>query len=224
VRILIVAATRPEVAPLIAALERPADTDRMIRGTAGPHEVDLLLTGVGMVATAVWCSRALTSDSYDAALNLGICGSFSSALPPPTVVNIVRDSCPELGAEDGSRFLSMEELGFAEPDAFPYSAGRIESTPPALPGLAELPAVTGITVNTVHGDETSIASVVARVAPDIESMEGAAFLYACRVANVPCAQVRAVSNRVERRNRAAWDIGGAIRELGVCTRRLLELP
>ena len=39
-------------------------------------------------------------------------------------------------------------------------------------------------------------------------MEGAAFMYACLIAGVPFAQVRAVSNRVERRNRAAWDLAG----------------
>jgi futalosine hydrolase len=65
-------------------------------------------------------------------------------------------------------------------------------------------------VNTVHGNPASISAVVERCRPDIESMEGAAFMYACRVAGVPFAQVRAVSNRVEQRNRAAWDLPGAI--------------
>ena len=57
---------------------------------------------------------------------------------------------------------------------------------------------------------------------DFESMEGAAFMYACRVAGVPFAQVRAVSNRVERRNRAGWDLVGAVQRLGRVSRRLLE--
>src|SRR5258708_13203839 len=36
------------------------------------HQVDVLITGVGMVATAAWCSRALAQSSYDLALNLGV--------------------------------------------------------------------------------------------------------------------------------------------------------
>jgi futalosine hydrolase len=47
----------------------------------------------------------------------------------------------------------------------------------------------------------------------VESMEGAAFLYCCLTAGVRCAQVRAVSNRVERRNRAAWNLPLAIQAL-----------
>ena len=78
----------------------------------------------------------------------------------------------------------------------------------------------GITVNTVHGRECSIADVVARVVPQVESMEGAAFMYACLIHEVPFAQVRAVSNRVERRNRDAWKIVDAVDAL---CRTALEL-
>jgi len=58
----------------------------------------------------------------------------------------------------------------------------------------------------VHGNEDSIAAIRRRQKPQIESMEGAAFMYACIIHKVPFAQVRAVSNVVERRNRAAWNI------------------
>ena len=45
-------------------------------------------------------------------------------------------------------------------------------------------------------------------------MEGAAFMYACLMHGVPFAQIRAVSNVVERRNRAAWKVQEAIDALG----------
>ena len=223
-RVLVVAATRLEVAPLISAVALPVERDRMVSGLFGAHQVDVLLTGVGMVATAVWCARVLATEHYDVALNLGICGSFNPALPPPTVVHVTHDMFSELGVEDGPRFLTLQELGLLEPNAFPFSNGRLENDAPpsSLPTLLELPVAGGITVNTAHGEEVSIAGIVARCAPDVESMEGAAFMYACRVAGVPFAQVRAVSNRVERRNRASWDLVGAVQRLGRVSRRLLE--
>ena len=61
----------------------------------------MLTTGVGMVATAAWCSRALALTRYDLALNVGVCGSFDPALAPGSVVHVVRDRIAELGAEDG---------------------------------------------------------------------------------------------------------------------------
>ena len=45
-------------------------------------------------------------------------------------------------------------------------------------------------------------------------MEGAAFMHSSLIAGVPFAQVRAVSNAVERRNRGAWKLDQAIGALG----------
>src|SRR5262249_3588911 len=94
-------------------------------------------------------------------------------------------------------------------------------TPPVNPEIAALPVVRGITVNTVHGRETSIADVVARCAPQVESMEGAAFMYAASISGVPFAQIRAVSNLVERRNRDAWKMQEAIHNLGNAALQIL---
>ena len=203
-RILLVSATDAEIAPFLGALR-----------DASPHDIEVLTTGVGMVATAVWCARALSRTHYDVALNLGVCGSFDPALTPGAVVHVVADYMPELGAEDGEAFLTIQQLGLLGDDEFPYRGKQIvNGTPPQSSALQRLPVVTGITVNTVHGDPRSIAAVTSRFAPQVESMEGAAFMYACRVSDVPYAQVRAVSNMVERRNREAWKIGDALRNLG----------
>jgi futalosine hydrolase len=222
-RFLVAAATRAEVEPLVSQLASPVAHNRVLSGIAGTHKVDILLTGIGMVAAAVWCTRALAIGGYDLALNLGVCGSFNPAFQPGSVVHVTSDRIAELGVEDGSAFRSLEEIGLLKPDEFPLTGGRlVNDAPPPLPGLRELPAVSGITVNTVHGDEPSIAAVVERCGPDVESMEGAGFMYACLAAGIPFAQVRAVSNRVERRNRDAWDLPGAIAALGRTARHLLD--
>jgi futalosine hydrolase len=202
-RILIVAAT---------ALEVP----RLASGPRGPHQIDLLVTGVGMVATAAATARAIAGSSYDAALNFGVCGSFDPSLDVGTVVHVTRDELSELGVEDGERFVSMEELGLVTRCAIDNTA------PPSNSALQALPAVRGITVNTVHGHPPSIAAVVARLNPQVESMEGAAFAYACSISGLPYAQVRAVSNRVERRNRDAWRMDLAIRRLNETALTILD--
>jgi futalosine hydrolase len=48
---------------------------------------------------------------------------------------------------------------------------------------------------------------------EIESMEGAAFLFACNQTKVSCRQIRAVSNYVEKRDRSKWNIPLAITNL-----------
>jgi len=201
---LVVTATAAEIAPVEAALQARRD-------------VDLLVTGVGMVATAAGCARRLAQGRYEFALNLGLCGSFDSSLTPGVVVHVVSDRLSELGAEDGDAFVPIESLSLP-------SDHVVENVrPPASVALAWLPKVSGITVNTVHGDATTIAAVVSRCRPQVESMEGAAFMYACRQAGVPFAQVRAVSNMVERRNRANWRIPEALEALAAAARAILQL-
>jgi futalosine hydrolase len=176
-----------------------------------------------MVATAVWCSRALALRRYDLVLNVGICGSFDPALPPGTVVHVVSDRMPELGAEDGDKFLTVHELNLLGRDEFPFRGELLTNpAPPPIPALVALPAREGITVNTVHGSARSIARIVRHYAPAVESMEGAAFMYVCLAAGLPFAQVRAVSNIVERRNRRAWRIEEAVRALGATTLAIVE--
>ena len=197
----------------------------MQAGTFGAHRVDVLTTGVGMVATATWCSRALVETPYDAAFNFGVCGSFDPQLPPGTVVHVTSDRLAELGAEDDERFLTVQELGLVAADEFPYRGGMlVNRRPPANTALRALPQVSAVTVNTVHGSVRSIAAVSGRFAPQVESMEGAAFMYACLVHGVPLAQVRAVSNVVEKRNRGAWQLELAIAKLGAAAAGILERP
>lgn len=186
------------------------------------HSVDILVTGVGMVATAARLARRLAQAPPDVVLNVGICGAFTRNLPLGAAVHVISDSCSELGVEDGPAFVPATDIGLLAPDEAPYTAGRlVNPAPPSSATLAALPRVTGITVNTVHGDEASIARLRAHIAPDVESMEGAAFMYACLTAGVPFAQVRAVSNYVERRNRAAWAIDAAFDTLSRVTAAIL---
>jgi futalosine hydrolase len=223
-RILVVAATDAEVAPFVAGLRDAADAGPRVKTyTCAGHGVDVLTTGVGMVATAAWCSRALTQSRYDLALNLGVCGSFDRALPPATVVHVVSDRIAELGAEDDEAFLTIQELKLLGEEEFPFRGGRLVNvTAQANMALSRLPAVDGITVNTVHGNERSIAAVARRFNPQVESMEGAAFMYACLVDGLPFAQVRAVSNVVERRNRGAWKLAEAIANLGEAALAIID--
>lgn len=189
----------------------------------GDHDVDVLTTGVGMIATAAWCSRTFAAEHYDLALNVGLCGSFDASIAAPDVVHVTADRIAELGAEDGDDFLTIHQLKLLGENEFPFDGGLlVNANPPPLPPLATLRSVTGITVNTVHGNERTIAAVRDRYDPDVESMEGAAFMYASLIAGVPFAQVRAVSNAVVRRNRSAWKVDEAIRALSEESVRLLE--
>jgi len=228
-RIAIVAATVGEIEPLLrfAALSRETSTHAgretplnrfALMSVAAPHTVDVFVTGVGMVATAGHTAWALAHARYGLALNLGLCGSFNRAVALGSVVHVTSDCLAELGAEDTDAFMTIEDL------RLPGQSRFMNAKPPANAILSALPEVRGITVNTVHGRDNSIDDAVARFAPQVESMEGAAFMSACLVAGVPFAQVRGVSNFVERRNPANWQVAKAIANLGRCALALIRQP
>ncbi len=213
-KILIVAATKFEIEPLINQMENTRHlNENFISCIYKKQEIDFLITGIGMVATAYYCAKTI-NDSYNLILNVGICGSFNSNLEIGSVVNIVQDHFSELGAEDDAGFLSLEdmELNGTTKITNNHQTANVK--------LNEIPKVFGITVNTVHGNDKSIESVFNKFHPNTESMEGAAFMYACEKESIAYAQIRAVSNQVEKRNKANWNIPLAIENLN---KKVLEI-
>jgi futalosine hydrolase len=199
--ILIVAATAPEVEPLVKYFG---------------NKIDVLITGAGMVPTAFALGRQFTHAKYDLVINLGIAGSFDRNIEPGFLVEVTEDTFAETGAEDDERFIPMNVLGFGEVTYKPTTTlDEVESSFYLKKGRA-------ITVNTVHGNDASIKKVHERLAPQLESMEGAAFFYACQQVNARCIQIRAVSNYVEKRNRDNWQIGLAIKNLNTFAIDLID--
>jgi len=162
---------------------------------------DLLITGVGMVATAFALGKYL-SPKYSLVVNFGIAGSFDRNIALGTVLNITEDTFAELGAENGDEFLTISDLGFGENH---YTSKTNQSV--------NLPIAKGITVNRVTGSEKSIKNLIKRLNPTTESMEGAAVFYAGKQLNIDCLQIRSISNYVEPRNKDNWKIGLAIKNL-----------
>ena len=211
-RVLVVAATSFEVESL-----KPEVLSQKKTQDSGLQTSDLVLLffGVGLVVTAFALGKHLANNQYDLAINLGIAGCFDRSIVLGEVVEVVDDHFSELGAENNEEFLSIGKLGFGEADFKP--SARLYDY-----GITDTRQVSAITVNTVHGNDVSIKKLTDRIQPQLESMEGAAFFNACKQAGVPCMQIRAVSNYVEKRNRDAWQIGSAIKNLNTFAADLLK--
>lgn len=202
--ILLTAATHAEIEPAITHFNNNNNPNVTIT---------TLVSGVGMVATAYSLGQLLATQQFDLAINAGIAGAFDRSLKLGETVLVKVDCFAELGAEDGEDFISIDALGFGKAGARPELTFEHES-------LSSLKKVFAITVNKVHGNDESIYNTSLRLGPQIESMEGAAFIYACNQTKIPCLQLRAISNYVERRNRDSWNIPLAVQNLN---KRLIHL-
>lgn len=223
-KILIVSATSIEIEPLVKQIKFEKSLNSAIDSYSYRNlDIDVLVTGVGMVSTAYWLGKTLTTNDYEIAINVGIAGSFEKSLALGTVVNIVNDRFSELGTESGEYFLSLIDIDLIEKSVFPFvNSELINDTEIKSDLLDTIPKFKGITVNTIHGNTESIKKVREIFDPVTESMEGAAFLYACLSEKIRCLQLRAISNYVEERNKENWNIPLAIRNVNEFLMRLLN--
>ena len=221
-KILLVAATRAEVSQFTDRVSDPQHPDQV---RLKDHQIDILITGVGMVATAYALGRHLSLNTYDLAINAGIAGSFDFDIALGEVVQISEDTFADLGAEDGDDFISLKQLGFGEINQFADTHLQKEETIREdhynFKILDHIKKVKAITVNKVHGHEFSIAKTLSRTNAQVESMEGAAFFFACNQSLTPCLQIRSISNYIERRNKEKWNMPLAIGNLNDFLYRML---
>lgn len=186
----------------------------------------VLITGVGIAAMASGLAAdSLDHDAADAYINAGLGGCFNAAVEPGSLFRITSERLPELGAEDPSGMLPYTTLGLYSTYDLPMRADGIipaPEMPDVLLRRIHLPVASGITVNLVHGKEEGIRGFFPLNGILVESMEGAAFFMVCHRFGLKGVQIRAISNRVEPRNRSAWRIEAAIQSLASCLKTLLE--
>jgi futalosine hydrolase len=205
----------------ITATLQESDTLQKIReklkvnGDPGKFELNLLISGVGSIATAWNLKRWIESNGKpDLAINGGIAGSFRDELIPGDVVLPLTDCFADSGIEDGNDFLTLSEAGLISADEFPYKNGMLYADPWYINKIKNiLKPVIAITVNTATGSESTRNRLIKKFNPDIETMEGATFFYICSRENIPFLAVRAISNKVELRNKNKWNIPLALNNL-----------
>ena len=183
----------------------------------GNCEISLLVTGVGSISTA-WIMKQWFSSNPkpDLAINAGIAGSYRDEIEIGEVVMPVSDCFADMGIESGKGFLTLSEAGLGDPDKFPFKSGFITAENRfIINGEKYLKPVRAITVNTATGSAATIERLVNKYDPDIETMEGATFFYICAMEKFPFMAIRAVSNRVEPRDRNKWDISLALCNLSI---------
>tara|TARA_B100000902_G_scaffold160620_1_gene156260 strand:- start:78 stop:656 length:579 start_codon:yes stop_codon:yes gene_type:complete len=172
------------------------------------RDFPVLITGVGMVNTAIQLTKSLIDSKYELILNIGIAGSFSEDILIGDVVEVVEDNFSEVGYEEQYKFSKFSDFQIK-------TSYKVE-------GKTNLKKVKGITVNKVHGRLDTINEIKNRIDVDIETMEGASIFQLSKEFNIPCMQIRAISNIVGIRDKDAWDIPLAIENLNNELEKILD--
>lgn len=212
-KILVIAATGAEIALSIKHIAAIGSEVKPLVFDLDGVEISFSVTGVGMVATAYHLTKLLASNRYDLAIQAGIAGCFDRDIPLGEVLMVQSDRFADLGAEDGYSFTDVFDLGLVQANDAPFKGKILPNPQNAVAFNMNLKEVTALTVNTVTGNDESTARLQDRFGCTLESMEGAAFHYVCLQEHISFVQIRAVSNYVEKRNRANWKIEEAVNNL-----------
>lgn len=212
-KILVTAATEAEIALSIKHIAASGREEKPMVFRGNGHEIVFAVTGVGMVATAYHLTKLLASAKYDLVIQAGIAGSFDRNIPLGNTCLVRSDRFADMGAEDGETYIDVFDMGLADGNERPFT-DKILVNPYNEEQLGTgLKEVKAITLNTVTGSELTAKLLYGAYGCELESMEGAAFHYVCLQEDVMFVQVRAVSNYIERRNRAGWEIDEALANL-----------
>ncbi|MER5973023.1 futalosine hydrolase [Streptomyces sp. NPDC002055] len=187
-------------------------------GSAPGLVVDVLAGGVGPGASAAATAGAVMAGAlhgrpYGLVVSAGIGGGFAGTAPVGSVVVADTIVAADLGAETPEGFLPVTELGFGTSAHRPPAA-----LSRALAAAASAASGPVLTVSTVTGSAARAAELAARYpGAAAEAMEGFGVAEAAAAQGLPVLELRAVSNPVGPRDRAAWRIGPALTALsGAC--------
>lgn len=213
---------------VLVATAVPVEGDAVARAFPGPFEEvrlpgaalrraaghDLLAVGVGPALAAASTATALTvaaleGSPYGLVVSAGIGGGFAPLAPVGSLVVAEEITAADLGAETAEGFVPVTGLGFGVVTHRPPESlvREVAQATGARPG-------TVLTVSTVTGTAARADALRARHPRALaEAMEGFGVAEAAAAHGVPVLELRAVSNPVGPRDRAAWRIPDALAAL-----------
>jgi futalosine hydrolase len=167
----------------------------------------MLITGVGIAASIFSLMKQLHLKKYDRVYQVGIAGTYDDSISIGSAFLVQSDCFADLGVMEKGIWKTIHELGFSDPDEYPFTDNRLIN--PHLPTI-DLPKASGATVQRLTDNDVEIETLRNAHGAEVESMEGAALHYVALQLNIPFYQIRGISNRVGIRNKSQWKIQEAI--------------
>jgi futalosine hydrolase len=177
-----------------------------------------VVSGIGSVNAALATQAGILKHQPSMVLSVGIGGAYpSSGLQPGDAAVSSAITYAGIGAMDGENFLDLEQLGFP---LLERNGTKTFNTLPVSDLSRDFAEVAGIaygpflTLETVTGSFATASRLEAQVPGAlVEGMEGAGVAHVAFKHDIPCLEVRGISNMVGPRERSKWKIVEAMQAL-----------
>lgn len=221
--VAIITAVAGEQELLIRELNASKLEDRgfvMHGATTAAMRIILIEGGIGKANAAAATAAVIERFTPTLIINTGCCGAFPySGLTTGDLALATHDIFADEGCITTQRFLSIKDMNLP---LMHDARGTIFQCIPFSRDLTELvehwgastgtPLAKGVfaTVSSCSGTDMRAADLYRQTEALCESMEGAAIALTAYRYGIPCFQLRGVSNLVENRDLARWDIPKAV--------------
>ena len=205
-KLLIVASTEFEIEDFLT--EHCKEISQTLFEVNNNKNIRILITGMGIANCTLNLSKYLSQQTPDSAINIGFCGSFTPELKLGSMLSVNIDCFAELGIANENSTITPFQTIIKNPKMLISLNACVK--PKQKTEFGQITKVCrGVTVNSCTGTQQRADFFINNFMAETESMEGAAFVLTCNSYNIPCAQIRAVSNHIPGRQPERWDISKA---------------
>jgi futalosine hydrolase len=222
--VLVIAAVPQETALLELALEYSSRSQisvfPAVDGILGGMPVVICVSGIGKINAASATAAMIERYQPQLVISTGCAGAYpGSGLSIGDLVVASEEILGDEGVITSKGWLDLQ--GMKMPylvqgerrfyNEIPLCGPAVEKAL-QLAGACDIGMVAGrfVTVSTCSGTDQQGEELARRFSAVSENMEGAAVALTCLRYGIDCLEIRGISNLVEERNMAAWDIGRAV--------------
>jgi len=212
---LIIAATPIEIQPFLKKLQEKGSL------TASSIELDVLISGIGLLATSYALQKQIQLKRPDLIIQAGVGGCFDRKLKLGKVFIIQKEAVADQSPIELKKLKTLFALDLVPANQPPFQKGWLVN-PHSIVKKLRLPKVTGISVNEITTQPQKVRYYKKQFNPIIESMEGAALHYIALQEKIPFLQLRSSSNYIAERSKKNWNMPAAIASLNQSLLTLLQ--
>jgi futalosine hydrolase len=222
--VLIIAAVSQEIALLEHTLENPSRSKMpafpTLDGIVGNMPVVICVSGVGKINAAGATAALIERHQPQLVISTGCAGAYKgSGLSIGDLAVASEEILGDEGVITSKGWLDLQGIKMPYLDLGGQRFyNEIPLSVPAAEKAVQLAESCGIalfagrfvTVSTCSGSDQRAEELARRYAAVCENMEGAAVALTCLRYGIDCLEIRGISNLVEERNMAAWDVTRAV--------------
>lgn len=179
-------------------------------------------SGVGMLSTAVSLMQLIYTEKPDLIIQAGIAGAFSKDIKLGSIYTINEEQIGDMGVWEDEKWKDIFDLKLEKSSYHPFEKRKLANPWLADYNVLKLPVVNAVTVNQITTSPQQMHTYTKKYDATLESMEGAALHFVCRMMNTPFIQIRAISNYVGVRDKTQWDIKLSLSQLNTTLVKMIE--